>query len=361
MSNAIHELDQHLRAGHFSGAALIATKDQKAVIEHYAGAVAPGLAAGPTVLWPIASISKLYTAAMITRLIEQGILTFNTLVHQVIPRYVGGGREEVRLRHLLTHTAGLIYESPEMTARLIAQTPMRGLIDEALAAELTFPPGSALAYGDNNYLVAGHLAEMATGQPFATLVEELVIRPMGLRNTFMPPPSATFDRIAQIQHVMAENTPGAMYNSTYARTLAHPAFGTVASATDLTHFAHHFAPDGPRIHTEAAIRIMTTDQTGGVGGRHVTLTGLNPQTNIPWGIGWWLQTASVPFALCDFASTRAFGAGGASGCQLLVDPETKSVVVLLTNTHARIGLEPWAARLRPIVNMAYLEASHAGV
>jgi CubicO group peptidase (beta-lactamase class C family) len=76
-------------------------------------------------------------------------------------------------------------------------------------------------------------------------------------------------------------------------------------------------------------------------------------------LGWWLQGDSLPFALCDFASPRAFGAGGASGCQLLVDPATRTVVVLLTNTHARIGLERWAARLRSIVNLAYLEASHA--
>jgi CubicO group peptidase (beta-lactamase class C family) len=104
---------------------------------------------------------------------------------------------------------------------------------------------------------------------------------------------------------------------------------------------------------------MTTDQTGGVRGRHATLTGLSPQATVPWGLGWWLQGDSLPFALCDFASPRAFGAGGASGCQLLVDPDTRTVVVLLTNTHSRIGLELWAARLRSIVNLAYLEASHA--
>jgi hypothetical protein len=68
----------------------------------------------------------------------------------------------------------------------------------------------------------------------------------------------------------------------------------------------------------------------------------------------------VLFALCDFASPRAFGHGGATGCQLLIDPETRIVGALLTSTHARIGLELWGSRLRSIVNVAYLEASHAG-
>jgi CubicO group peptidase (beta-lactamase class C family) len=254
MSRAIHEVDRQQQAGHFAGAALVATKDQKVVIEHYAGAAAPGLPAGAAVLWPVASISKLYTAAMIVRLVEQGVLGFNTPVHHGLPEYVGGGREKVRLRHLLTHTAGLVYESPQMAERLIARTPLSALIAEALGAELTFPPGSAFAYGDNNYLVAGHVAEVATGRSFPALVEELVIRPMGLQNTFMPPPSSTFDRVADVRGVMAEGTAGAMYNSDHARGLGHPAFGTVTTAADLTHFAHHHAPDGPRIHSEAAIR-----------------------------------------------------------------------------------------------------------
>jgi CubicO group peptidase (beta-lactamase class C family) len=359
MSYASQRILEHISAGHFTSAALIATRNRKSVIEYYAGEAAPGLPSGPTVLWPIASISKLYTAAMIMRLVEQGIIMLNTPVHHFLPKFIGGGRDDVRLRHLLTHTSGLIYESPEMEARLIAQTPMHVLIEEAIATPLTFSPGTSLAYGDYNYLLAGKMAEAATGQSFAALVEDLVIKPMGLHATCMPPPVNTFDHIAKVHGVMAENTPGAMYNSPYALTLAHPAFGTVASAVDVVHFAHHFAPNGPRIHSEATIRTMTTDQTGGVTGKYETLSGLNPQANIPWGIGWMLQTASVPFALCDLASHHTFGCFGASGCELMIDPESNMVVVLLTNTHLRIGLEVWATRLRSIVNAAYVEVNNS--
>ncbi len=142
MSYTAERILEHIRAGHFTGAALIVTKNRRSIIEYYAGEAAPRLPSGPTVLWPIASISKLYTAAMIARLIEQGVLTFNTPVHHLLPKFIDGGREDVRLRHLLTHTSGLIYESPEMEARLIAQTPMHALIEEALTAALTFPHGN---------------------------------------------------------------------------------------------------------------------------------------------------------------------------------------------------------------------------
>ena len=74
----------------------------------------------------------------------------------------------MRIRHLLTHTAGFIYQSPEMEARLAAQTSMHDLFAEALASPLLFTPGTELRYADYNYLVAGHVAAVVTGTPFAT-------------------------------------------------------------------------------------------------------------------------------------------------------------------------------------------------
>ena len=255
------------------------------LIEHYAGNAAPGLPASREVLWPVASISKLYSVAMVMRLVEQGLLTLNTQVCQVLPTFTGEGREDIRLRHLLTHTSGLIYDSPEMEARLIAQTPMAELIAEALTAPLLFKPGASISYADYNTLLAGHMAETVTGKPFAELVQELVLAPMGLRDTFMPPPAHELKRIANVRAVLAEDTDGAMYNSPYALGLGHPAFGTVTTARDLLRFAQHFAQGGPRIHAEATVRTMTTDQAGGVRGNHIMLAGTSPEARIPWGLG----------------------------------------------------------------------------
>jgi len=349
-------IGQDIAEGHFAGAALIATRSGKIVVEHYAGDAAPGLSAGRAVLWPIASISKTISVSMILRLVEQGALTMNTLVSHVLPKFTRDGREAVRLRHLLTHTSGLIYESPDMEARLAAQTPLTALVEEALRAPLLFKPGTSFSYADYNTLIAGHMAEAVTGLPFAELVRTLVIEPMGLRDLYMPPPPLVHARIAKVQGVLAEGTPGAMYNSPYALGLAHPAFGTVASARDLVRFAQHFAPGGPRIHAEATVQAMTRDQAGGVRGQHISLGGISPDTHIPWGFGWALQTHDTPCLFCDLASPRTFGHGGASGCQLLVDPEANVIVAILTNTHVRIGRDQWYRRLQSLVNRAYVEA-----
>ena len=350
-------MQRHVDQGGFAGAALAVAKNGKLVFEHYMGDAAPNLPSSDTVLWSVASISKIYTAAMVMRLVELGELTVGRLISSVIPEFTGGGREEVRLRHLLTHTSGLIYESPEMEDRLKSQVPMPALLEELYTTKLQFKPGTRLSYADYNSLLAGHVAEVVTGIPFAKLVQDLVLEPMGLSDTFMPVPIEVESRLAKITKVMAEGTDGAMYNSRHARGLAHPAFGVVATARDLVEFALHFMPNHKRIHTSVTINAMTTDQTGGVPGVHPSMKGYPEDARVPWGFGWSVQTRALPGLFTELASIRTFGHGGASGCQLVCDPENEIVVAILTNTHLRIGRDPWYARLQSIINTAFVEVS----
>jgi CubicO group peptidase (beta-lactamase class C family) len=356
MSRITDLIENYISEGHFAGAAVIATRNNSVVVEHYAGDATPHLPSSPSVLWPVASISKLYSAAMVMRLVEQGALTLNTLACHVLPNFIGEGREEIRLRHLLTHTSGLIYESPNIEAQLIAQTPLPMWIEEAMTAPLLFKPGTSISYADYNTLIAGHMAEVVTGQPFAQLVRDLVIEPMGLRDTFMPPPASELSRIAKVRGPLAEGTAGAMYNSAYALGLAHPAFGTVTTARDLLRFSQHFVRGGPRIHSEATVRAMTTDQAGGVRGPHISLSGTAPHARMPWGLGFFLQTADVPAVICDLASHKTFGHGGASGCWLAIDPEQDLIVAVFSNAHVNLGREPWYRRLQSMMNVAFVEA-----
>jgi CubicO group peptidase (beta-lactamase class C family) len=344
---------RHIREGGFSGAAVIGMRRGQVVLEHYAGDAGPGLPSSENVLWPIASISKMYAVSAIMRLVELGEITLNTLVSDVIPAFTGEMREEIRLRHLLTHTSGLIYESPEMEARLIAQTSLENLIAEALTAPLQFKPGTSLAYADYNTLIAGHLAATVTGKPLEVLVKELVLEPMQLRDTFFPTPAEQDARVATVRMVMAEGTPGAMYNSRHARGLAHPAFAVTATAPDLMRFLSHFMPNGPRIHSSATVSAMRTNQTGVVTGIHPSMKGYDHVAAMPWGLGWALQTKWTPALFCELSSFNTFGHGGASGCEMFIDPDHEVALAVLTNTHLRIGREAWYRRLQSTINVAF--------
>jgi CubicO group peptidase (beta-lactamase class C family) len=346
-------VDRNVADGAFRGAALAVLRGHETVLEHFAGEGALGLASGPDVLWPLASITKLFTAALVMRLVELGQLTVNTPVWQILPDFTGEGREDVRVRHLITHTAGLPYESPAMGDRLAAHVSTDALIDEAYRTPLVFAPGAGFQYSDYAYGLAGRLAATVAGMPFHDAVRVLVLEPMGLGNTCMRPQDGGSGRIAVVRGVFNDGTDGAMYNSTYGRSLSHPAFSAVSTLGDMVTFLRHFAPGGPRTLSEATVRAMTSLQTGGAPGEHPLLDGFPPNARIPWGFGFALQTEDAPAVFSELASFSTFGHPGASGCQILVDPVADIIVVLLTNTHILTGRDTWLRRQQEIVNACF--------
>lgn len=333
----------------FAGAAVVAMRGGEIVLEHYAGQSSPTVAANRDTLWPLASISKVFSAATIMRLVEMGVLTINTRANSVLPELQGDLRDEIRVRHLLTHTAGMIYESPQMAERLRTHTSLADMYAEALTSPLLFAPGTQLSYSDYHWLLLATMAERLTGQPFADLMHQLILAPMGLTQTFFPTArTSTPDHIAYVRGVLSEGTSGAMYNSEYGRGLAHPAFGVTASARDLARFAWHFMPNGPRVLSDATVRAMTRDHTAGVPGSFPIITGLGTNPRHAWGLGWALQTASTPALFSELLSFETFGHHGASGCQVMADPAQDLIVVALTNTHLNTGIDRWYNRLQAI-------------
>lgn len=344
-------IERFIAGGEIAGAALAVAQHGQKVAEWYGGEARPGLPAGPAVLWPLASISKSYAAAMIMALIERGEITLNTLVKSLLPKFTGGAKDEIRLRHLLTHTSGLIYESPEMAARMTALTPREAIIEEAYPTELLFQPGQGFSYGDYNYLLAGEMAAVAMGQPFAELVHEYAIAPMGLTDTYFAPPIREHHRIAYVKGSQAEGSAGAMYNSAYSHALAHPAFGASASVTDLLRFGLHFSPHGPRIHSEATVRTMSSDQTGGRAvGWHPASQAVGIAPIQPWGIGFYFVAPPTIGVFGDLMPMGAFGHGGASGCQLVINPIDEITVAYVSNTHVAGNWEAWRRRAQIVMN-----------
>lgn len=350
----LHHIGERITAwvedGQINGAAVAVAHAGEQVWEAYAGDARTSLASNPDVIWPLASISKLYAVAMIMALVERGELTLGMTVESVIPEFTGEGKESVLLRHLVTHTSGMIYQSPAHAQRLEDQISYDEMIDESYLYPLMFSPGSKLSYSDYGVALAGRVAERVAGKDFVTLVDELVLEPAGLEATTFRPTEAERSITAHVEGTYADGTDGAMYNSPYGLDLAHPAFGTVASVRDLLRFGLCFAPNGPRFLSEATVRAMTVDQTGGH--TPAMIPGfMDSAAPAPWGLGFMIARAGNPF-MPDLIPTGSYGHGGASGCTLWIDPVDDIVVAYVSNKHALTGRPPFTKRLVSIVNMA---------
>ena len=354
-SRVAEVVERAILAGECAGAAVGAARGGQTLFEHYAGEAGPGVAASAGTVWPLASISKVFTAAAIFRLVDEGEIGIELRVGAVLPASRADGREQIRLRHLLGHTAGLRYESPRLEELLREHTPLRGLVADARDAELLFAPGTRFSYSDDGYLLAGQVAEVMIGDPFPELVQRLVVDDLALRSTWLGPPLPVHPRVARVDGCLADGTDGAMYNSAYGLSLGHPAFGVVSTLPDMLRFGNAFAPGGRRIHHERSLLQMTTPQVEDVVGVHPIRPELG-EIRVGWGLGFEVQTDTAPNTFSRHASIGAFGHGGASGCRLVVDPASGITAVVLTNTHLRTGLAPWMARLDALTDATFEDA-----
>lgn len=344
-------LDSLVADGRTPGAGLTIAVRGSPVLERYAGTARVGMKASQETIWPVASISKLYTAAAIMRLIEQGRLTLGSRVSEVIPEFRGKGRNDITLRQLLTHTSGLPYESTHHEERLASRATVETMIDEVYAVDLDFAPGTRQQYSDFAYALAGRMAARVAGCSFETLIRKEVLEPAGLHHTWFPAPDEVHNRVAHVEGAVGRTPETTMYSSPYGLGLAHPAFGAVATLSDLLKLGLLFDPHGGlRFLSGAGLAVMTTDQTGSDDPGELVI---EPEAVIhPWGIGFMLkQRAASP----ELVSSGSYGHGGATGCYLWIDPLYEVTVAFVSNRHYRDDPTGFMPRLDQMLNVVLAE------
>jgi len=172
-------------AGDGPGAALLIIKDGKAIVRKGYGFadLEQRVAITPQTNFRLASVTKQFTAASILLLIEDGKVTLEDPVRNWFPS-LPAAAERMRVRHLLTHTSGLIdYEDvipTEMTAQLRDSDVLQILEGQH---RTYFPVGTDYRYSNSAYALLALLVEKASGQSFATFLHKRIFRPLGMNNT----------------------------------------------------------------------------------------------------------------------------------------------------------------------------------
>jgi CubicO group peptidase (beta-lactamase class C family) len=140
-------------------------------------------AATPATNYRLASITKQFTSAAILLLAEDGRLSLQDPVRRWLPT-LPGAADEIVIRHLLTHTSGLIdYEEviPEGTTSQLHDADVLRLLEAENRSY--FPPGTGYHYSNSGYSLLALIASRASGKDFATLLRERIFQPLGMQNT----------------------------------------------------------------------------------------------------------------------------------------------------------------------------------
>ncbi len=184
------EMDAYLRAAvahdQFSGTVLVARDGVPTFVRGY-GMANYELAVpnGPDTVFRIASLTKQFTAAAILHLQERGRLNIDDSICTYLDNCPATWRPII-IRQLLTHTSGIPNFSslPDWDERLsvLHYTPPQFV---ALFRDLPleFEPGSGFRYSNSGYFLLGLIIERASGQAYASYLQEHFFGPLGMTHT----------------------------------------------------------------------------------------------------------------------------------------------------------------------------------
>jgi len=147
-----------------------------------------GIPATAETVYGVGSISKLFTAAAVMRLVEQGRVGLDDPVGVHVSGFPIRGHT-VLVRHLLQHTSGV----PDFVLLPGFEAMEQGAPERHTRADLftlfrdrplAFAPGAGWAYSNSNYTLLGLVVEAASRSTYARFVEDDLVRPLGLLDTF---------------------------------------------------------------------------------------------------------------------------------------------------------------------------------
>ncbi len=199
-------------------------------------------------LFPVFSTGKGIATTAFLCLVERGLMTLDQKVGEIWPEFACNGKEETTVRHILQHRTGVSIRTPYDFIEQIADWDV--MSRRVAAVKPVFPPGSTTRYQTINYTwLLGELAQRVTGKPFQQVIEDEVLKPMGLQNLFFGVPDQALDRVAPAirgaeQPAIPENPPCWDYsleeimNNRVIQQACLPGFNCITNAIDL---AKHYA------------------------------------------------------------------------------------------------------------------------
>lgn len=141
--------------------------------------------AKPEALFKIASISKLYDAVAVTKLVSEGRLSLDKTIADYLPELKGriANADLITLRLMIQHRSGIpnYTDTPNFWAAPIGYEESLALI---LDKPANFEPGEDYEYCNTNYLLLNKIMDELLGYDNFQFVQEEILTPLNLKNTF---------------------------------------------------------------------------------------------------------------------------------------------------------------------------------
>ncbi|WP_051217636.1 serine hydrolase domain-containing protein [Paenibacillus assamensis] len=192
----------------------------------------------------IGSVTKTFVSVTMLQLVSEGKVSLNDTVDKWLPGIVQGNGydgQQITIRQLLNHTSGIASYTDEHFMKKVYENRFKSytseeLVQEGLRQTPLFTPGTQASYSNTNYVLAAMIIEKVTGDTYAKQIEERIIKPLKLNNTFIPGNSTNLPE-PHARGYYQFKSGGPLQDFTELNTTsAHASGGMISTADDLNRF-----------------------------------------------------------------------------------------------------------------------------
>jgi CubicO group peptidase (beta-lactamase class C family) len=272
-------------------------------------------------IYDLASLSKLFTSIVAMQQLEAGRIDLDTPVAHYLPEFATNGKAGITIEELLTHTSGFDADPVPSLWQGYPDIPSRE--KAILDAKPINPPGTTYLYSDLNMLSLQLVLQKVTGQPLDALVRQGITGPLHMTDTGYNPPADKLPRIAATEY--ESSPPRGMVRGTvhdenaWAMGGVAGHAGVFSTVDDLAVLAQTILNGGTykghRILSEHSVTLMEQNFNQAFpGDSH----GLGFELDQIWYMG-------------GLSGPQTLGHTGFTGTSLVIDPQSRSFVILLSN------------------------------
>jgi CubicO group peptidase (beta-lactamase class C family) len=292
------------------------------------------------------SMTKVISSVAVMMLVEEGKLTLNDPVYQYIPEFknikvlTGGTADQpelvdavrpVTVKHLLTHTSGLTYTWGDHPVaqlynrkKIFENGSLKEFVGKVASLPLLAQPGEKYNYGIN-IDVLGYLVQVVADMPFDKFVQNRILTPLRMSDTFFEVPKEKLSRVAKTYTVKdgkLSESPAEDLVGKATVTVPYGGMGLFSTVGDYSRFGQMLLNggqlDGVRLLSRKTVELMTVNHlnnlavphTGGAGAYGFGLGG---------SVRMDLAKGNIP------GSLGQFGWDGAASTYFRMDPKERTV------------------------------------
>ncbi|MDC0705946.1 serine hydrolase domain-containing protein [Priestia sp. AB] len=236
----------------------------------------------------IGSVTKTFIATVLLQLAGENRLNLDDSIEKWLPGVIQGNGydgNQITIRQILNHTSGIAdyVNSKDFD---IMDTKKSYTADEFVKMGISlppdFPPGKGWSYSNTGYVVLGMLIEKVTGNSYAEEVENRIIEPLDLSNTFLPGNSSVIPSTKHARGYFQLDGASELEDVTYINPGSSDG-DMISTADDLNKFFSYLL-SGQLLKEQQLKQMLTTVPTG----REGTGYGLGIyETKLPNGVSIW--------------------------------------------------------------------------